>query len=64
MYSHVIQKSCQVTRLRLNCDFQNPILIFPTHSIFTLYRFRSNQFLRWAAHPPGQGIANCELQKQ
>ena len=40
--SPVIQKSCQVTCLRLvtwdfciTCDFQNPILTFPTHSIFT-----------------------------
>ena len=41
--SHVIKKSCQVTRLRfvtwdfcITCDFQNPILTFPTHSIYTL----------------------------
>jgi hypothetical protein len=42
--SRVIQKSCQVTRLRLvtwqdfcvTCDFQNPILTFTTHSIYTM----------------------------
>ena len=40
--SCVIQKSCQVTPLRLvtrdfciTCDFQNPILTFRTHSIYT-----------------------------
>ena len=49
----VIQKSCQVTRLRImtwniciTCDFQNPILTFPTHSIFTVNLASKFKFTR------------------
>ena len=48
--------SCQVTRLRLvtwdfciTCDFQNPILTFPTHSIFTVQPYYSSPLALWAA---------------
>ena len=51
--SSVIQKSWQVTRLRLvtwdfciTCDFQNSILTFPTHSIYTFKVIWATSFLK------------------
>ena len=48
LFLNTFNMCCQVTRLRLvtwdfciTCDFQNPILTFPTHSIYTLLKNRS-----------------------
>ena len=56
--SRVIQKSCQVNESN-TCDFQNPILTFPTHSIFTLLSLKQSFSFESVIKASQSQINNC-----